>query len=325
MNRYFRGIMEKKMKYQKEQISMSDSNFNVFHSWIPDGEVKACVVLSHGMTEHAFRYNELAEKFCSRGIAFFGEDHRGHGETAALAEKNGTGMFGFLSDRNGFWRVVQDIHEEVLLVRNPYPQKKVFLLGHSFGSFVTQCFIENFGNDVDGAIICGSAGPRPLTIAAARIVGNIIKFFTGKKSISRLMGKFAFGTYNAHIKKPCSEFAWLSRSESCIEKYEKDPWCGFDCTIGFYCDLFNGLRMIHRKKNMKRIPQNLPVYLIAGTADPVGSYSKTVSSLFKIYHKNGITDLSISLWEDCRHELYNEINGNEIMDDSVNWIDEHIA
>lgn len=82
--------------------------------------------------------------------------------------------------------------------------------------------------------------------------------------------------------------------------------------------------MIHKKKAMKKIPRTLPVYLIAGTADPVGSYSKTVSSLFKIYHKNGIEDLSISLWEDCRHELYNEINGEEIMDDSVNWVCEHI-
>jgi len=312
------------MNYQKEQIVMSDSNINVFHSWIPDGDVKACVVLSHGMTEHAFRYDALAKKFCSKGIAFFGEDHRGHGETAALAEKNGSGMFGYLSDKDGFLRVVKDIHEEVCLVRKRYPQKKVFILGHSFGSFITQCFIENFGDDVDGAIICGSAGPRPLTIAAARTIGNIIKLFTGKKSISRLMGKVAFGSYNARIKKPCPEFAWLSRNNAEIEKYEKDPWCGFDCTIGFYCDLFNGLGMIHKKKSMKKIPRTLPVYLIAGTADPVGSYSKTVSSLFKIYHKNGMEDLSISLWEDCRHELYNEINGEEIMDDSVNWISEHI-
>ncbi|MBP3390279.1 MAG: alpha/beta hydrolase, partial [Clostridia bacterium] len=38
--------------------------------WIPDGDVKACVVLSHGMTEHAFRYDALAKKFCSKGIAF---------------------------------------------------------------------------------------------------------------------------------------------------------------------------------------------------------------------------------------------------------------
>ncbi|MCR5217780.1 alpha/beta fold hydrolase [Treponema sp.] len=308
------------MKYTLEQITMSDNNINVFHSWIPEGQVKACVILSHGMREHVSRYQGLAKEFCDKGLAVFGEDHRGHGETAALAEKNGNGQLGYLADHDGFFRVVEDIHEEVQLIKERYPQKKVFIIGHSFGSFITQGYIEKYGNEVSGAIICGSAGPRPLTEAFAKIMGSLITAVKGRKKPSPLIEKLAFGSYNSRIKNPYSQVAWLTRNNQIIDQYLQDPWCTFECSTAFYKDMFTGLRAIHKKKAMKMIPQELPVYLIAGTADPVGSYSKTVSRLFKVYHKNGISDLSISLWEDCRHELYNELNGEEIIKDSLEWI-----
>lgn len=308
------------MIYSKKEIVMSDKNVNVFHSWLPESEVKACVLLSHGMKEHAARYVELAKKLCEKNIAFFAEDHRGHGETASLAEKNSSGKFGYLADKDGFFRVVEDIHEEICLVKSMYPGKKLFIIGHSFGSFITQGYLEKYGNEVSGAIICGSAGPRLLTVTFAKIFSNIIAAFKGKKNPSPFIEKLAFGPYNSKIKNPYTNVAWLTRKNEVIDKYLQDPWCTFECTSSFYCDLFHGLKTIHQKKNMKKIPVSLPVYLIAGTDDPVGSYSKTVSKLFKIYHKNGISDLSISLWEDCRHELYNELNGDEIMNDSLEWI-----
>jgi alpha-beta hydrolase superfamily lysophospholipase len=35
-----------------ERLTMSDGNENAVRSWIPNGDVKAVVVLSHGMAEH---------------------------------------------------------------------------------------------------------------------------------------------------------------------------------------------------------------------------------------------------------------------------------
>ena len=75
------------MKYAQETIVMSDSNKNVLHSWLPDTEPKAVIVLSHGMVEHAARYEPFAAECCKRGIALYAEDHRGHGKQRNLPRR----------------------------------------------------------------------------------------------------------------------------------------------------------------------------------------------------------------------------------------------
>ena len=59
------------MVYNNETLIMSDSGKNIFHSWVPEKEVRACVVLSHGMCEHALRYGQLAEVLTEKGFALF--------------------------------------------------------------------------------------------------------------------------------------------------------------------------------------------------------------------------------------------------------------
>lgn len=310
------------MVYEKKNISMSDGKVNAFHCWTPDSpdDIRAVMLLSHGMAEYAERYAPFAGKLVSEGIALFAEDHRGHGETAAMAEKEGTGMFGYLDDRDGFRRVVEDIHEEILLLRGIYPGKKLVLFGHSFGSFVAQCVIELYGAILDGCILCGTAGPRPLTVGFARVVGNLVCAFGGKKRKSNLISSLSFGPYNARIRNPSTEFDWLSRDPEQVARYINHPWCGFVCTGEFYRDLFRGLGLIHRKKMIASIPKDLPVLFIDGTGDPVGGYGKTVSALRDIYVKNGVKDVEIRLYEDARHELLNETNRDEVASDVLKWV-----
>ena len=57
--------------------------------WIPSGEVKAIVQIAHGMMEHVGRYREFAEFLAGHGIYVLGNDHLGHGKTAAAAEDRG--------------------------------------------------------------------------------------------------------------------------------------------------------------------------------------------------------------------------------------------
>ena len=313
------------MAYSKETLKMSDSNKNVFYSWIPEGEIKACVVLSHGMCEHAERYDDFASFLNKNGFALFAEDHRGHGETALLAEKEGNGKLGWLSDKNGFMRVADDIHEEILEVKRRIPGKKVFLFGHSFGSFISQAVLEFYGSEIDGCILCGTAGPRPLTVAFARIMGSLVSLFTGKKHYSRFINTLAFGSYNARIKNRKTGFDWLSRDEKSVQKYMEDRLCGFICTAGFYSDIFKGLSIIHKGKNIKKIKRDSNVLFIYGTEDPVGSYSKTVQKLFNRYRKIGMKNVEQKLYEGARHELLNEINREEVYTDVLEWLEKNTA
>ena len=302
---------------------MSDGNENIIHAWIPEA-VKGVVVLSHGMAEYAMRYDRFGKLLIQEGIALYAEDHRGHGETAELAEKNGNGRFGYLADKNGFQRVVDDIHEVVIEVKNNHPGKKVILFGHSFGSFVSQAYCERYGDSIDGCILCGTAGPREGLVHFAKGMASIIKFFKGEKYVSRFMDKLAFGSNNADFKKPRTSLDWLSRDETNVDKYIGDDWCGFVCTIGFFYDMFDGLCMIHTKKNMASIPKDLPIYFMYGTKDPVGTYGKTVEALYDVYLKNGMKSVDLKFYEGARHELLNETNHTEVESDSISWIKSHI-
>lgn len=312
------------MKYELKKVTLSDGNVNALHNWLPDGEIKACMIISHGMAEHGKRYERFAEVMTKAGYAVYCEDHRGHGETAKMAEASGTGKYGYLADKDGFFRVVEDIHEEVKMLKEWNPGKKVVLFGHSFGSFVTQCFIEKYGNEIDSVVICGTAGPAYGLVGAATCIGAVANLFSKRKNVSKFMDNAAFGSYNKKIKNPRTSVDWLSRDESEVDKYIADEWCGFVCTLGFFRDLFAGLTYIHKKNNMKKVPVDLPVFFIDGTADPVGAYSKTVVKLSKIYKANGVKDVSLNLYEDARHELLNETNRDEITADVLNWVNSKI-
>ncbi len=303
------------MSYECKEITMSDGNVNFFHCWTPDScsdndGVKCVVLLSHGMVEYAFRYDHLAKFFNENGIAFYGEDHRGHGKTAQRALSLGTGMFGFLAEKDGFFRVVDDIKEEVDFLRKLYPGKKLFLFAHSFGSFIGQCFIEKYGSSIDGIVLSGTAGPR-FIVSFGKFFATVVKNFAGARHVSKFIEKLSFSGYPDD---------WLSRDIDILQKYKSDPWCTFPCTVGFYCDMFEGLCYIHKKSCMKSIIKQIPVLLLSGTKDPVGSNGKTVQKLYSIYNSNGMENVQLKLVEDGRHELVNDICRDEIMSFVLEWI-----
>ncbi len=305
--------------------TMSDGAQLVIHSWLPEKKsVKGIVVLSHGMAEHAARYEPFAKLLTDSNIAVYGEDHRGHGQTALLAQKNANGKLGYLCKDKGFLRVVEDIHEEVEMVKELYPGKKVILFGHSFGSFISQAFIENYGNTIDGCVLCGTAGPRPLLMAFAHCLALVCSL-GGKERYSPFIDKMAFGSSNSTYKNPRTKYDWLSRDEKSVDNYIADPLCGFVCTVEFYQELFRGLSYIHTKKQIKKIPLDLPVHFIDGTADPVGSYGKTVEKLFNIYRKNGMKNVDLVWYQDARHELLKETNGEEVSNEVLKWILQQIS
>lgn len=300
--------------------TLDDGTQIALHTWIPHAFLKKNIVryvvqLSHGMAEHAQRYDHFARFLCKNGIAVYAHDHRGHGQTAATADE-----LGFLAKEEGFQRVVLDLYAMVQTCHEDFPGVPIILLGHSFGSFIAQSFIEQFGTEVNGCILSGTAGPRiPITMMGSALAA-IIKKFKGTRHRSKFLDKLSFGTYRDKITKPCAEFAWLSRDIEVVQGYEDDPLCGFLCTAGFFYDLTSGLTRIHQRKNIRRIPKNLPVFLFSGTADPVGSYTKTIKKLAHQYNHEGI-QVTERYYAGGRHEMLNEVCNDEVYTDIVNWIE----
>ena len=84
------------------------------------------------MGEHIGRYTDLIEVLVASGMVVYGNDHRGHGHTAASPSHFGD--FG----EGGFNLLVEDMVRLSQVARNENPEKPFILLGQSMGSFAAQ-------------------------------------------------------------------------------------------------------------------------------------------------------------------------------------------
>jgi alpha-beta hydrolase superfamily lysophospholipase len=306
---------------QKGSFTFKDAEGkNIFvYKWSPETnvKVKAVVQIAHGLAEHAGRYERFAEKLTENGYIVYANDHRGHGKTAGSLEE-----VGYLGE-DGFNWMAKDMKELNDIVKKENPELNVFLFGHSMGSLLAQRYICLYGNSIRGVVLSGTSGKMGFIVNIGIVMAarEVRKF--GPKARSIKLNSMSFENYNKSFKSTKTDFDWLSRDNAEVEKYINDPYCGGVFTSSFFYDFLRGLKELHKMKNMKNIPKDLPIYVINGDKDPVGSFCKTVNMLLDAYNKLGIKDVSHKYYKDARHEILNEINRDEVMQDVIDWLESH--
>ena len=300
------------------------------HRWQPESAVKAVVNILHGMAEHGERYGRLAEKLCGAGIAVWVADQRGHGKTAdaGINAPGKGGILGHCTDCDTFDQVTSDVHAINREIRTTYPGIPLFLMGHSWGSFIAQNYIatvDNAGQSIDGCILSGTRGPNGFKTKAGVPVMTFLAAIRGQRRGLSLARALADGPYNKFFRPNRTPCDWLSRDEAEVDAYAADPLCGKLCSAGFYRDLAKGLNGIHKSEAMSRIRRGLPVYIMCGSADPVGEMGASPTALLNAYRSLGIADLEFVLYPGARHEPLNETNRDEVMDNLLAWINGRLA
>ena len=109
-----------------------------------------------------------------------------------------------------------------------------------------------------------------------------------------------------------------------VDAYLANPWCTFRFTVNAYYHMFCGIQYAQKKENIKKIPKDLPLYLVAGAEDPVGNFGKSVENVAKIYQECGIKDVSLKLYEKDRHEILNELDRQVVYEDILAWVEAHL-
>ena len=305
------------MIQQNFTFSAADKTEIYVYKWLPEQQIKAILMISHGMAETAARYERLAEALTKCGYAVYAPDQRGHGKTIkdpAHAGETGEDTFG---------RMLGDLHRLSGIIKAENPSAPVFLLGHSMGSFVTQGYIARWGRELKGAILSGTAGPADFMTVIGQGVAYLEKLRVGATGRSNLLNTLSFGSFNKQFQPARTDFDWLSRDVQEVDKYIADPFCGGIFPAAFFFDLTKYLRQIKKQDQLEKIPKNLPLYFFSGKKDPVGANASGVAKLIKIYENMGITDISFKFYEDGRHEMLNEINRDVVMQDLISWLDKH--
>ena len=305
------------MGYTKRNISFPSSDgINTVHGeiYIPEGEVRGIVLISHGMIDYVGRYTLLAEYLTSRGYIVAGNDHLGHGLTAKCADD-----YGFFAKKDGYKLVIEDLKSMNRIVREEYPELRAVLLGHSMGSFMARLYAEKYPETIDGLIIHGTGGKNPL-LPLGKLVIKLTRLFRGDRSRSKLVTSLAFGAYNKRFDPSEGEWAWLTRDIPLVAGRNSDPHTSFIFTSAGYADLFRVIGLSNSKAHFKAFPKGLPTLVVSGEEDPVGDYGRGVRFVHDSLKGAGVENLKLKLYPGARHELFNEINRDEVFADLCEWL-----
>lgn len=284
--------------------------------WQPEENVQGIIQISHGMIEHINRYDRFARFMADKGFLVIGNDHLGHGETAAGKK------FGYFTPQDGSRYVVRDLHRVSLFIKRKYPDVPFFLLGHSMGSFMARRYAMTYGKELDGLIIMGTGDKPEWLLKLGRKIIRILTAVKGEEANSWLMEKLCFSLYNRRCRPVRTPSDWLSRDEKMVDAYRKDKYCTFTFTLNGYRTLFEVLSYIQKRENIRKLPRALPMLFLSGDEDPVGNYGHGVKRVVKSYRRRGIMDITCLMYHGARHELLNEREYDKTQDDIWKWISE---
>ena len=307
------------MELKREKVTFPSAASGVTvtgYLYLPDGSPRAIVQLAHGMLDHVGRYEEMIEALTAAGFAVVGNDHIGHGATAADRE-----ALGFFGRRGARWDIVSDLHRMSEIAKERLGDLPLLLVGHSMGSFLARLYAEKWGQELSALVLLGTAGKNP-AVPFGKLLADLIRLFRGKRHRSRILTAITFMGYQSHYKEEHSHLSWLTRDPEYRKACAEDPLCHFLFTVSAYRELYAMLGEVNRRAWFRSIPPSLPVLLAAGEEDPVGAYGRGVRQVERSLRRAGVSDLRLLLYPGARHELHHETNRAEFFSDLVSYLSE---
>ena len=257
------------------------------------------VQLIHGFGEHSRRYILLFLAFLDAGYIVAADDHVGHGKTAMV-----NNIWGDWGDK-GCHTMMEDEHTLKKIVCEKYPNLPYFLFGHSMGSFITRDFIAKYGNELNGATICGTTGIFRGAKEVKEKLKEIIDAGHGEESDPNIVGSLM-----GWMCERCGEVQigneWICHDPYVQKDHAQDPFDAFTrptSNRSIY-DFIQMMLTIEGTQWAKKVPKKLPIYNIAGDQDPVGEYGLGVCQV-----SNWLVDtghhVTTKLYSGYRHEIHN--------------------
>jgi alpha-beta hydrolase superfamily lysophospholipase len=266
--------------------------------WSGHQDIRGVVQIAHGLGEHMGRYAELAQSLVHGEFVVYGNDHRGHGLTAKAS-----GNFGDFGP-GGFDQLVEDMLGLQVIAKKQHPGKPYILLGHSMGSFAAQQLILDYSHSIDGLVLSGSGTLDGLVHLA--------------QSVSA--GEDPMKLINAPFDPARTSSDWLSRDNAEVDAFIADPLCFPSLTAKSMESFLDASPRLADPKEIRKVRQNLPIYIFSGSDDPVGERLEGVRALIDRYRGAGIASIAHDFYPGGRHEMLHELNRREVFTNLLGWI-----
>jgi alpha-beta hydrolase superfamily lysophospholipase len=289
--------------------------------WLPPCGIRprALVQITHGIAEHSGRYDRFARFLAAQGFVVYGIDLRGHGHTAGADNLGQAGL-------SAWDDMTADIRQLADIARAEYPELTLFAFGHSMGSALTQSHIQNHGDLLAGAILCGTMGAMPGFDEAqyGTAIAQLKALATGAEANqpSPIFGGLLVALnapFAADVANPTGS-EWQTSDPEEIRLFQSDPLCGKPFSNSMSYSVLQGFHSLWLSENESRIPVDLPILVIAGTEDPVGAKTATIQQLISRYMGRGQLAIEYRFYPGGRHEILNEAEKDRGHRDIGHWL-----
>ena len=271
--------------------STSDSTRLATYCWADVDEPRGVVQIAHGLAEYGARYDRLGVALNRAGFLAYANDHRGHGRSAGseaeLGDFGSAGVSGLIDDMTAYGASIAASH----------PSLPLFLLAHSMGSFLAQSALLDHSDQYAGVVLSGSTA---IDILAA--------------GLAQSDGPVGLQAFNAGFE-PRTGFEWAE-----VDAYVADPLCGFELGEDSISEMLAQGPRLADPKELNGIRADLPILIVSGQADPLSGNGQLVQLLGQRYREAGVADVTVQVYPEARHEIFNEINRDEITAQVIDWM-----
>ena len=281
----------------------------------PDG-IKPIGVMEfvHGMCEKRQRYADTMKYFNSKGFICAISDIRGHGENILTNED-----LGYFGD-DGYKGLTDDVHEFTMYLKREFPNLPLILIGHSMGSLIVRTYLKKNSREVDAVVISGSPSDYKLA-GIGKFAAHFLALFRGWHYRSPMLEHMV----NAPFEKPFSKEgivnSWLTTDRHIVELYNSDPLCGYPFTLNGYYTLFNLIQQVYSKMGWTSKNTSLPVMFVSGSEDPCRKNDYAFKKAVTHLKRCGYPNTYYKLYQDMRHEIFNEKGKKEVYDDILKFLE----
>ena len=125
---------------------------------------------------------------------------------------------------------------------------------------------------------------------------------------------------NAAFEPSRTPFDWLSRDDAEVDAFVNDPLCFPSLTDGAMDSFVSAFPRLADPKELRKVRENLPVYIFSGSDDPVGQRLEGVRMLLDRYRNAGLSSIAHDFYPGGRHEMLHELNRRDVITNLLVWI-----
>lgn len=262
---------------------------------------KAVIQVIHGAMEHKERYYHFCSYLCDNGYTVVVSDNRGHGHS--VNDKY------FLGNFDSSMAIVEDQYEITKYIKSMFPDKDLYMFGHSYGSMLARLYLQNHDDEIKKLVLTGTM--LPLHIAG---IAHAITRFTNRV--------FGGDTYKGPVPAIANSGVdvWVCADADTMKAYRNDPLvqnCKY--TNNAVSCLIEADDLMKKVRNYRVKNPTLPILTANGKNDVCRGTFIGLQESIRLLNKIGYSHVFAITYPGMRHEVINETDKATVYRDILNF------